>query len=298
VTVSVGLLALAVSVMWWTGSSLHIDGLVMNVKVWERWELWRALTSTLPHLNFLHLAFNLYWLWIFGTLLERVYGHLRYAGIVLLLAFFSSMADFMLSHGGVGLSGVGYGLWGMLSVLAKRDPRFAGTIDSRTNQLFIGWFFLCIFLTISGAMPVGNVAHGAGAILGALLGLAASSTGKIRQLSRAGIAAAVLLVTAGSTLLWPWINLTDSAESEIERAGVEALHLVDNTKAIKLLETATHTRHAPARAWYNLGIAYQRLYRYPDSLAAYEHAARLPDATPDMQEAAEDLHPYLIRTKQ
>jgi cytochrome c-type biogenesis protein CcmH/NrfG len=57
------------------------------------------------------------------------------------------------------------------------------------------------------------------------------------------------------------------------------------------------TRHAPARAWYNLGIAYQRLYRYVDALAAYEHAAQMPDATPDMPETARTMKAYVTRMK-
>lgn len=50
VTTSVAAAALVVSVSWWSGRAM--DWLVMNVRVWEKWELWRALTSTLPHVNF------------------------------------------------------------------------------------------------------------------------------------------------------------------------------------------------------------------------------------------------------
>ena len=36
--------------------------LFMAGEVSTRWELWRALTSTLPHVNVFHLVFDLYWL--------------------------------------------------------------------------------------------------------------------------------------------------------------------------------------------------------------------------------------------
>src|SRR5690348_7485629 len=142
VTTSVAAAALVVTGLWWSGQ--EIDWLVTNVRVWEKWELWRALTSTLPHVNFYHLAFNLYWFWVFVTLVERVYGHLRFAGVVALLALGSSLAEFSLSEGGVGLSGVGYGLWGMLWVLNRRDPRFAGAVDRETTRIFAAWFLVCI----------------------------------------------------------------------------------------------------------------------------------------------------------
>ncbi len=77
VTAGVAAAALMATGMWWSGQS--IDWFVMNQRVWANFELWRALTCTLPHANFFHLAFNLYWLWTFGTLVERVYGHFRCA---------------------------------------------------------------------------------------------------------------------------------------------------------------------------------------------------------------------------
>src|SRR5687767_2713344 len=111
----------------------------------------------------LHLAFNLYWLWVLGTLVEQSFGHVRTALLLVFLAAASGAADFALAEGGVGLSGVGYGLFGMLWVLSRRDPRFAGAVDSGTVALFVTWFFLCIVGTYFGTMNVGNVAHGAGA---------------------------------------------------------------------------------------------------------------------------------------
>ena len=287
VTASVGGAALAVTIMWWSGRD--IDPFIMNARVWEKWELWRALTSTLPHVNFFHLAFNLYWLWALGTFVERVYGHLRLAGIILLLALGSSLAEFALFYGGVGLSGVGYGLWGMLWVLEQHDARFAEAMDRQTSQTFVVWFFLCIALTLTDVMPVANAAHGAGAGIGALLGLAASAQGPVKWASSAGLAAVAILTLAGATVFWPWINLSKNAQPEVEHAGVEALERADNSKAVKLLEISARMRKAPARAWYNLGVAYERLGRYEDAAAAFEHAAQMPDATSEYRQAAEAL---------
>ena len=119
--------ALTVTGIWWSGHD--IEGLFMTSLVWEKLELWRAFTSTLPHVDFFHLAFNLYWLWIFGTFLEKCYGHIRLVGIFALLAFTSSTGEFIFLDGGVGLSGIGYGLWGLLWALEKNDPAFHGVLD-------------------------------------------------------------------------------------------------------------------------------------------------------------------------
>src|ERR1041385_2855842 len=105
VTVSVAAAATVVTGLGWTAPHA-VQGAQMDLHVWDNWQVWRGLTSTLPHVNPFHLAFNLYWWWVFGTLLERLYGHLRFVGIVALLALSSSLAEFAVMQGGAGLSGV------------------------------------------------------------------------------------------------------------------------------------------------------------------------------------------------
>ena len=262
--------AIIVTLQWWSGQS--IDMLRMDGRVWEKWQLWRALTSTLPHVNFMHLAFNLYWFWTFGTLLERAYGPVRFAGIVLLLAFGSMLAEFTFLYGGVGLSGVGYGLWGMIWVLEKRDPRFADAVDRQTSLTFVVWFFICIATTLANIMPVANIAHGAGACLGALLGLSITGRGKSRWLGMTGTALMIALVVAGSTVLWPRVNLTEESEAYVENKGIVRAEHGDPKGALLYLETAVTMHHTRAGAWYNLGLAYQELGRNKEALAAYDHA--------------------------
>ena len=290
VTAFIAAVSVTVTALWWSGR--QIDPLFMADEVSPRWELWRALTSTLPHVNVFHLVFNLYWLWALGTILERSYGHLRFFGIVLILALGSSLAEFAVLNGGVGLSGIGYGLWAMLWVLQRRDPKFAGVLDPQTSQVFVGWFFLCIVLTVAAIMPVGNIAHGVGAALGALLGFTVTSTGPAKGWRSAGVTVVILLSLIGSTLLWPRLNISADAQAEVERAGVNALYRSDNARAAKLLELSAHMKRAPAHAWYNLGIAYHRLGNYEAALGAYEHAAGMSDATKDMTKAAQDLKDY------
>src|SRR5258708_35846273 len=135
-------------------------------------ELWRLVTSIFPHLDVLHLLFNLYWLWVFGTLVEEVFGHIKTLALILVFAVGSGSLEYAFAIGGAGLSGVGYGLFGLLWILSRKDERFRDAIDTRTIHLFIGWFFLCIALTWANIVSVGNIAHGTGAALGILAGYA------------------------------------------------------------------------------------------------------------------------------
>jgi GlpG protein len=124
----------------------------------QRGELWRLFTSIFLHTDILHLLFNLYWFWMFGTLLERAFGHAKTALIVIFLAVGSGAFQFAIDRGGVGLSGVGYGLFGMLWVLSKYDGRFRGIVGPNITTLFVVWFFLCVATTITKIYSVGNVA--------------------------------------------------------------------------------------------------------------------------------------------
>jgi membrane associated rhomboid family serine protease len=295
VTAGLAAAAIAVSAMWWTGHD--VSGLLMDDSIWDGGQIWRGLSATLPHVNFLHLAFNLYWLWTFGTLVERIYGHLWCVAIYAFLALGSMLGDFAVLNGGVGLSGVGYGLWGMLMMLERHDPRFADAVDTRTNQTFAIWFLLCIVLTVTHIMPVANVAHGLGAVLGILLGLAIAGDRVVLWKCRAGVAGLTLLVLLGATVFWPEVNLSSRAAQEIEAVGLTALGHGDVSRGVKLLQIAVHKRGASAHTWYNLGVACARAGDLDQALAAFRHAAQMPEADADMIHAAQLLeHPTEVDT--
>lgn len=294
ITSSICLAAIAAWLLKWSGQS--IDELTMNVDVWDKWQLWRAAACVLPHANFLHLAFNLYWVWTFGTLVEKVFGHLRCAAIFLLLAVVPSLAEFTFLSGGIGLSGVGYGLWGLIWVMEQRDVRFVDAVDRPTSQMFIGWFFLCILLTATGIMRVANIEHGVGALTGALLGYVIASRAQTRWLSLAALSAVTALTLLGALKFWPWLNLSPSIETEVELVGINDLEQGHGAHAVKVLQIATQLRHAPASAWYNLGVACQRTGRPLEAVAAFQHAGTLPDADSDMQRLASELNDRTDKT--
>ena len=44
-------------------------------------EWWRLITGAFLHLGLLHIGFNMYALWLFGPIIEQMYGHVEYAVI-------------------------------------------------------------------------------------------------------------------------------------------------------------------------------------------------------------------------
>jgi membrane associated rhomboid family serine protease len=287
ITASFAAVAIIVTIMSWTGQD--ISELTLDYRVWDQWQVWRGVTAIFPHGSFFHIAFNLYWLWTFGTLVERVYGHWKCLAIYLLLAAFPMLAEFALLNGGIGLSGLGYGLWGMLMMLERRDPRFADAVDRQTNQTFAIWFVLCVVLTVTNVMLIANIAHGVGAIMGILLGLTISGTRAVRWKSCLGLVAIVSFCLLGSTVFWPTVNLSDYAGEAIEQVGLAAFKNGNNARAIQLLTVSAHRRDATARFWYNLGVVYGQAGQFDKALAAFEHAAKMPDADNETRQAAQSL---------
>ena len=241
-------------------------------------EPWRLVLSALPHaldfagLDVFHLPFNLYWLWLFGTLLEEIFGHVKALALVLMLAAGSAAAEYALFRGGIGLSGVTYGLFGMLWFLAPRDRRFADAVDARTTQLMVGWFFLCIFCTVTKVWAVANVAHGVGALLGVLAGAAVAARKPARRaLATAAIPALLALFFAAGGVLRPRVNLAHDWRGSF-RLGYQAIQEGHLDDAIRDYRATLALDGKNAAAWYNLGIAYETSRRGAEAVDAFQHA--------------------------
>jgi membrane associated rhomboid family serine protease len=267
------LLAIGVTVAWWT--KIDISPLFESAMI-RRGELWRLVTSIFPHAGLLHLAFNIYWLWIFGTVIEEKLGHLKTVVLILFFAVGSGAWEFALASGGVGLSGVGYGLFGLLWMLSRYDERFKETIDTKTVQLFVGWFFFCVFATYTNLMPVGNVAHAAGAILGVLTGLAIARPDN-RGPAAAALGAMLLVGLWGATAGRPRINQSRSGGYEEAKWGYDAIMAHRYDQGIRWFRDAVIYQPKMPQFWDDLAFAYQQSGNQTDAFASYRKAADLGD---------------------
>ena len=195
-------LSVLLTLAFWSKQPFVLTYLLANpFPVWDG-QLWRLLTSTLLHADAIHLLFNLYWLRQFGSVVEDWMGSLRFAGFFVVTALASSAAQFLFDAGGIGLSGVGYAsIWPALRPpprqgLCRRPDAAPGVV-----QVLVGWFFLCILLTTTGVWHVGNVAHGAGAAIGWLIGRAVLP--RQRAVLLTGLTVLLLAFTT-LTLYMPW----------------------------------------------------------------------------------------------
>jgi membrane associated rhomboid family serine protease len=160
-------------------------------------EYWRLVTVVLVHGGVLHLAFNMYALFIIGPIVEQLYGRARFLWIYLLCAAAGSAASYTFSDSfaSVGASGAIFGLFGMLLV-ADRVHKPALTRNARNLTAQIGTLILInlAFGFFLGGI-IDNAAHIGGLLAGCLLGL--------------------VMVPAGPTLRSFWTGVAGSGTQQL-----------------------------------------------------------------------------------
>jgi membrane associated rhomboid family serine protease len=135
-------------------------------------EWWRIFSSAFLHLGLLHLAFNMYALWLFGPIMEQLYGHVEYAVLYLLCAAGGSVLTILASPQtpAAGASGAIFGLFGLAFVVSRRrhlllGPQARAILSQAGGLLLIN---LLITFTIPGISWTG---HLGGLAIGVMIGL-------------------------------------------------------------------------------------------------------------------------------
>jgi membrane associated rhomboid family serine protease len=156
-------------------------------------EWYRLLTSVFLHGSLLHLAFNMYVLFVLGPPLERLLGHARFLMLFLIAGLGGAVASFTFSSintVSVGASGAIFGLMGAL-VVAGRHLR----ADITQVLVLIGINVVIGFI----APGVDWRAHLGGLLTGAAVAFVFSKapSGKQQTLVQVVGCAGIVLVLAG-----------------------------------------------------------------------------------------------------
>ena len=141
---------------------------------------WMLLTSMFLHGSVIHLLFNMYVLFMFGTLLEGKLGRARFLFVYFLTGLAASLAYILFSSNpALGASGAIMGVLGVITVLMP-DLRvlffFAIPMSLRTAAIII------VIMEVIGFMPgIAHVAHLGGFFAGILYGLTLKKEKKTYQ---------------------------------------------------------------------------------------------------------------------
>jgi membrane associated rhomboid family serine protease/tetratricopeptide (TPR) repeat protein len=133
---------------------------------------WRLLSSTFIHFGLMHLAVNMWALYMFGGIAERIFGNVRFLAIYLLTGVAASVAS-LLWHpvvNGAGASGAIFGVLGaLLAFFLKKE---GGTPASVVRSLRNSTLIFVAYSLLNGARHFGidNSAHVGGLCAGLVLG--------------------------------------------------------------------------------------------------------------------------------
>jgi len=158
--------------------------------------IWTFLTSMFMHGNFFHLFANMFSLLFIGSLVEKILGARRYlafyliSGLVAGLFFVLSALVFVgdLETYAVGASGALFGLVGFLMIITPNLPVYLFFIPVPIKMKYAGPGILVLLwlISIAGNVPIGNMAHLGGLIVGLFYGfyLKSKYKNKTKHISR------------------------------------------------------------------------------------------------------------------
>jgi membrane associated rhomboid family serine protease len=151
---------------------------LINAELVRRGEWWRIITSAFVHLGPIHLAFNMYVLYLYGQIAERMYGRVEYAAIYLLCAAGGSVLTILLDRTqfAAGASGAIFGVIGLLFIVSRRHHAVLGR-EARSMVAGIGTY-LVFMLVFTFVVPgISWTGHLGGLIVGAIIGFLLPPTG-------------------------------------------------------------------------------------------------------------------------
>lgn len=270
VTITLWVASLALSLMRFSGS--QFDFLIPNAETWPG-SIWALFTTCLLHGSGLHLAFNILWTMRLGTMLESLIGSAGLALCIVLTGLGSGAIQWAFSGPYVGLSGIVYGFFGLAWALNRWHPLADGFLDRSVTQTMVIWFFLCILLTETGTMAIANLAHGFGALLGAVLGWSLSHRADQRGWRWFAFPAATLTCVLIPLLITPKPVRTSRAWHALG-LGNQALNRHDAQGAEAYFRTAIE-RDDLAGAHWNLSIALRQLGRVDESQREHDLALKM-----------------------
>lgn len=171
------IIALCLAMFVWAQSSGGTESIPVLLRfganyrpLTEAGEWWRLVGAMFMHIGWMHLAMNMYSLWVVGPILERFMGTLRYLAMYAVAGVGGSLASVLLGSGDVsaGASGAVFGVFGATAFLGwrwrdaipegLRRQLLGGMVPTILFNLFIG-------STVAG---IDNLAHVGGLVSGVL----------------------------------------------------------------------------------------------------------------------------------
>ena len=155
------------------GEQYAINGIFVAQGEW-----WRIFTSAFFHLGLIHIGFNMYVLYLYGSIVEQMYGPIEYVGIYLLCAAGGSVLTILIDpvQFAAGASGAIFGIIGLLFAVSRRHHAVLGR-EARSIMGGIGSYLVFLLIFTFVVPGISWTGHLGGMAVGAILGFLLPPTG-------------------------------------------------------------------------------------------------------------------------
>jgi rhomboid protease GluP len=259
---------------------------------------WRLVTALFIHWSGLHLAVNVAVLALTGRIVERLYGHARFAALYLCAGVVASLAS-LCWHATLDSAGASGAIFGVLGALLAHVLRFPGSVPRTLyRQRLVLVLAVAGYGLFNGLAPqrVDNATHLSGLIAGFALGwvLARAFDEQERPTADpidAPLLAAGLAAFACAALWFQAVrtNATFEAREELTFAAAMQQDAIDEHRALDDLRTAVAPSQIPTKPadlaarirgdlwpeWHTMRTRLEAALLPPDSPRAAWREARL-----------------------
>ena len=270
-------------------------------------EYWRLLTAMFLHAGIIHLFFNCFGLFIFGRLVEGLYGQLRFTATYLLAGLSGGVLSYLFNKTAiaVGASGAIFGILGALAAYFLVHRSALGEMGRRnlTGLVTVAAINLAIGLVIPG---IDNWAHLGGLVGGFIMGAALAPRymyeligtpyGVARRiaaqipLGARWFAVPAFAVLLAGLLWYAGSDVSDEQQSRIHVVRAERLlEEGDANQALEHAERAIELDALSAPAFYARGKIMARLGSPERAKSDLSASLRLPGLNPSQRQDAISL---------
>lgn len=219
--------------------------------IWDG-RYYALFTSFFVHLSILHIAFNMMWMWQLGSLLETSIPRWQYLLFLLSAMLVGSCCELAISgQTGAGASGVVFAIFGLLWAGRGSSVAWRQVANQNNLKYFVAWGLICIVLTYTNVLRIGNGAHWGGFLYGLAVGGLCYAP---RRQPLWGFALAGLGAVCVLSLTWlPW-----TAEWQYYR-GWKDLDSKQYTSAIHHFEWALRLDRRPSGVYPIIAYCWQEI---------------------------------------
>jgi membrane associated rhomboid family serine protease len=168
--------------------TLYVKGALFGPYIVDLHQYYRLVTSGFLHDGFLHILFNMWFLYVMGRILEPVVGRVNFVVIYLVSLLAGSFGALLFEPDSptVGASGACFGILGALIVIA-----YFRRISIWQSGLGLTLVINIVFSLSVAGISIGG--HIGGVIGGAICGLLIVQLGERRQMQAAAIAGCLVV---------------------------------------------------------------------------------------------------------